>query len=294
MKPSGLRSISSLVLALALGSLTPLRAATTGDSLRYLTAADTVMLEIADDQRKYTTHTFAPRQTLYSLSRFYAQTLEDLLSLNPGLAAAPPDVGQEVRVGVPNRAITRYRRAGFRYGDYAPVCYRVREGETAYKIAKTIFRMPVDTLLAVNGLESFDLSPGQVLQVGWLSVDGATSTRVPLAPAERELSPLQRKNFANYRVYAAQAERPTQRRTVATWSVGAADASGRLYALASGRPRGSMLKVTNAANGRVAFVRVIGAAAGTVDGPGRAEIQVSPAAAKLLGATDRNFYVIVE
>lgn len=275
-------------LALGLIACAQVARADAGDSLRYLTPQDTVMLEIADDQRKFTVHTFAERQTLYSLSRFYAQDIDQLIELNPALAQEAPAVGQEVRVAVPNVAIRRYRSAGFRQNEYAPVCYRVRPGETAYKIAKTVFRMPVDTLLAVNRLTSFDLSPGQVLQVGWMSVAGSADKVKP-----RELSPLQRVSYRNYVRYGKQAERTKPRRGVATWTKGTGEASGKLFALVSGVPAGTVLKVTNTANQRVAYVEAIGAPAANTHRE-RFDLQLSGTAARLLGADAGNFYVLLE
>ncbi len=274
---------------LALGALACARpAAATGDSLRYLVSTDTVMLEIAPDQRKYTQHTFAPKQTLYSLSRFYAQDIDQLIELNPVLAKAQPNIGQTVKVAVPNVAITRYRTAGFSESQYSKVCYTVRPGETMYKIARTIFRMPVDTLMAVNGLSTTTLSPGQVLQVGWMNVEGAAS-KIETRP----LDPLQRVSHGNFAQYLRQGSKVHKQRHVASWTPGTGEASGQLFALVNGVEPGTYLKVTNATNHRTAYVRVIGSPANNTR-QAQIDMQLSGTAARVLGATERNFYVIVE
>ena len=259
-----------------------------GDSLHYLTPQDTVMLEIAPDQRKFTQHTFAPRQTLYSLSRFYAQDMAQVLELNPSLAQTAPAIGQAVRIAVPNVAIRRYRTAGFRQNQFAPVCYRVRPGETAYGIAKTIFRMPVDTLLAVNGLSSTDLQPGQVLQVGWMDVSGAADKIKP-----RAMSPLQQASYRNYQRYKRQAQPQEASRMVARWTEGTGEASGKLFALVDGVAPGTILKVTNTANQKVAYVEVIGRPAQNTHRT-QFGLQLSGTVARLLGAAPGNFYVLLE
>ena len=261
----------------------------TGDSLHYLTLKDTVMLEIAADKSKYTNHVFAPRQTVYSLSRFYAQDIDQVYALNPELAKRPPAVGEVVKVAVPNAAITRFRTADFKRWQHTRVCYRVQPGETLYHIAKTVFRMPVDTLMALNGLKSNALATGQVLQVGWMSLDGASRTVKP-----KELNPLKKVNVLNSAEFAKQGGTSRElKRGVASWTPGTGDASGQLFALYAGATPGTILKVSNLSNGAYAYVRVIGTPPDNVRAE-RIDILLSGTAARVLGANERNFYVTIE
>ena len=261
-----------------------------GDSIQYLTLRDTVMLEIAEDQSKYTRHIFEPRQTVYSLSRFYAQDIDQVYALNPALSQRAPAVGEEVKVAVPNVAITRFRTAGFSRWRHARVCYRVQPGETMYHIAKTVFRMPVDTLMALNGFKNTNLSTGQVIQVGWMSLEGAGKQVKP-----RELNPLRKVNASNrdeYSRQAAEQKRPLQR-GVASFTPGTGDASGQLFALYAGAKPGTVLKVTNTLNNAYAYVRVIGSPPENVLSQ-RVDILLSGTAARVLAASERNFYVTIE
>ncbi len=259
-----------------------------GDSLRYLLPGDTVMLEITPTQRKFTRHVFAPKQTVYSLSRFYGQDLEQVYALNPGLASGVAGVGDTVRIGVPNFAINRFRKTSFSESDFARVCYRVNPGETVYHIARTIFRMPVDTLLTLNGLAGPTLQPGQVLQVGWLPVAGVADRVQP-----QRIDPLMRVNYRNFKQYEKQADHPSPVRGVATWMEGSGEASGSLFALSEEAEAGTFLKITNAANKKVAYVRVIGRPAPNVRRE-RVALELSGTAARVLAATERNFYVLIE
>ena len=275
-------------LLLVSGLLAVMTASATGDSLSYLTPQDTVMLEIAPDQSKFTTHTFAPKQTLYSLSRFYAQDIDQLYGLNPQLSSRTPAIGEEVKIAVPNKTITRFRTENFQREKFAPICYTVRKGETMYNVAKRIFRMPVDTLLSVNGLTSTVLSPGQVLQVGWMSTNGSSSKI-----KKREMSPLQRKSYANFKAYEIQSSQRSSKRGVASWSPGTGEASGTLFALYNGAQPGTYLKVTNTANNKYAYVRVIGKPSHN-SRQEQIDIQVSGTVARLLGVSKGNFYVVIE
>ena len=157
-----------------------------------------------------------------------------------------------------------------------------------YNVAKRIFRMPVDTLLSVNGLTSTVLSPGQVLQVGWMSTDGSSSKI-----KKREMSPLQRKSYANFKAYEIQSSQRSSKRGVASWSPGTGEASGTLFALYNGAQPGTYLKVTNTANNKYAYVRVIGKPSHN-SRQEQIDIQVSGTVARLLGVSKGNFYVVIE
>jgi LysM repeat protein len=246
------------------------------------------MIEIALDQSKFTTHTFAPKQTVYSLSRFYAQDIDQVYALNPELSQRPPRIGEQVKVAVPNKTIIRFRENGFRREEYVPICYRVQPGETMYHLAKRIFRMPVDTLQQVNQLSTTSLSPGQVLQVGWMPVNGSADKITP-----QTISPLQRRSFANYRVYESQPDKIRPTRGVASWTPGTGEASGSLFALYSDARPGTVLRVTNTANGKYVYVRVIGKPSANSHAEA-IDIQLSGTAARLLGVNAGNFYVLLE
>ncbi|MFK8055524.1 MAG: LysM peptidoglycan-binding domain-containing protein [Saprospiraceae bacterium] len=276
------------LLMLLCGVFTALTVSATGDSLSYLTPQDTVMLEIAPDQSKFTTHTFAPKQTMYSLSRFYAQDIDQIYGLNPQLTNRSPNIGEQVKIAVPNKTIKRFRDEDFDRNTYAPICYEVQKGETMYNVAKRVFRMPVDTLMSVNGLTTTILSPGQILQVGWMPIGGSADKIT-----KRELSPLQRKSYANYKMHKAQSSNPKPIRGVASWTPGTGEASGSLFALYDGARPGTYLKVTNTANKKYAYVRVIGKPSHN-SRKEQIDIQVSGTTARLLGVTKGNFYVIVE
>lgn len=289
--PPRSRASIALLLALPAALAASPMALPPNDTVVYLTPRDSVLLEIAPDHRKYTRHVVTPRQTVYSLSRFYAQDIDQVYALNPALADGQFGIGDTVRVAVPNVAITRFRGGDFRRGDYAGVYYRVGPGETMYHVAKTIFRMPVDTLLALNRLTSADLRVGQVLQVGWMSLDGAAAHIRP-----RALTPLQRENAANaaaYRRAATPAAKRELTRGVATFTPGTGDASGKLFALYSGAPVGSYLRIGNTSDERVAYVRVIGKLPGNVRRD-RVDVVVSGTVARLLGREGGNFYVTIQ
>ena len=148
------------------------KAFATGDSLRYLTAKDTIFLSIGSFSEKYFEHTIEPKQTLYSLAKFYGLSVEELYYFNNGLKENHIQIGMPIRVPIPNAAIKRYMESGFSPQDNAPVFYVVKRGDTMFRISKEYFRMPIELLMARNNLDGHSLKEGQQLHVGWISIHG--------------------------------------------------------------------------------------------------------------------------
>jgi hypothetical protein len=62
-----------------------LQAFFTGDSLNYLNFKDTIFITIGNYQEKIFEHHIAPKQTLYSLAKFYGLSLTEVYYYNPEL-----------------------------------------------------------------------------------------------------------------------------------------------------------------------------------------------------------------
>ena len=115
----------------------------TGDSLQYLTSQDTIFLKSGLYSEKVFTHVLAPKQTLYSLSRFYGLTLEELYFYNPQNEGGHYNVGSKIEIPIPNRSIIRYRPANFDASQFVPVYYVVKKGETMFHVARRLFKLPL-------------------------------------------------------------------------------------------------------------------------------------------------------
>ncbi|MCO6478039.1 MAG: LysM peptidoglycan-binding domain-containing protein [Phaeodactylibacter sp.] len=277
-----------LFLALLLLSL-PDKLAATGDSLNYLTAKDTIFLSIGPFEEKYFDHIVAPKQTLYSLARFYGLSVEELYYFNPGLKDQPVKIGMPIRVPIPNAAIKRYMESGFQPSENVPVFYVVKRGDTMYRIAKSYFRMPMELLMARNNMAGHTLKEGQQLHVGWISVFG-----IPDTLRQHAGGPLARRNAALKKIYQFEAagKRQYESQGVAFWQKDSKEDSD-LYALHRYAPRNSIIEVLNPMNNRIVYVKVIGKIPDTAY---RDDVVVilSPLAAKLLGAIDARFFVKVK
>jgi LysM repeat protein len=269
-------------------SLFAVQVVATGDSTNYLTLKDTIFLTIDQYNQKIFIHEMERHQTLFSLSKFYGLSVEELYYYNPGLKDQIVDVGEKIRIPIPNRAIIRYKDWSMEPGRYVPVFYVVRRGDTMFSICRRLFRMPMDTLLQRHNMTSPTLSIGQQLHIGWMSIDG-----IPEEYRQYAVDPLTRRNFAMREVYqrTTLGKREYHHQGAAFWKKESKEDSD-FYALHRYAPINSVIEVTNPMTNRVVYVKVIGKI------PDRAYdrdvvVVLSPLSAKSLGAKDPRFFVRV-
>ncbi len=261
----------------------------TGDSLHYLTAKDTIFLGVDGFNEKYLEHIIQPKQTLYSLARFYGLSVEELYFYNPGLKDQPVAPGMAVRVPIPNRAIRRYPTGNFSPKEFAPAFYVVKKGDTMYRISKVYFKMPVEDLMERNRLPDHTLREGQYLHVGWLSIHG-----VPDSLRAYSGDPLSRSNNALRKIYQHEmsGKKEYEHQGAAIWKTDSREDSG-LYAMHRFAPANSIIAVTNPMSKRTVYAKVIGRIPDTAY-KDEVVVVLSPLAAKALGAIDPRFFVRVK
>lgn len=263
-----------------------LQAFFTGDSLNYLTSKDTIFITIGNYQEKIFEHRVAPKQTLYSLAKFYGLSLSEIYYYNPELEDSEIAVNQPIKIPIPNRAIKRYKDKDFLANKHVPVCYVVKPGDTMYGISKRVFEMPIDTILARNNLKSFTLSPGQVLKMGWMHIGG-----IPESYRKFRGHPAW-KNNQSYRdryLHERQIKQEYLERGIAHWQKESKIDSDFL-ALHRLAPINSIIAINNPMNNRTLYVKVIGRIPDAVYAD-NVIVVISPKAATLLGARDANFFV---
>ncbi len=253
----------------------------------YLTYKDTVFISLdPKTSEKIYEHTVQEGQTLYSLARHYGLNEEELYPYNPNLKSNAIGNGKKIRVPIPNVAIKRFKTANFKRWQYAPVMFRVKQGDNIYKIAKTLFHMPIDSVVKWNNLKSPVIAPNQLLHVGWININGVPDSmralrKGKIATREKALQTKFEKQKTS-----------KQQRGAAFWQT-KGNANTDLYCLHRTAPNGSILEVTNMMNKKSVFARVIGKIPDNYFGKD-VIIIVAPSVAKLLGAHDARFFVDVK
>ena len=131
------------------------------------------------------THQVAPQQTLYAISRLYEVAIDSLLNWNPS-AVNGLKIGQAIRIhhAVIPFDLTNPQPQGFSTAGSAHFAHKlsdtiikhtVLEKETLYAISKR-YMVPVDSLLLLNKMSSYKVTPGQKLLV---PIQKEKSSKVP-------------------------------------------------------------------------------------------------------------------
>ncbi|MEM8908200.1 MAG: LysM peptidoglycan-binding domain-containing protein [Bacteroidota bacterium] len=258
----------------------------TADSLGYLTPKDTIFITLGEFQEKLFDHQVMPQQTLYSIAKFYGLTLEELFFYNPQLEDTNLAIGQHLRIPIPNRAILRYKNKTFQPQNYAPICYVVKRHDTLFRIAKVHFRMPLDSIIVRNQLQSEQLSVGQILHIGWMSIEGIPD-RFRKFRGHPEYKQNQR--LRNKYVKGRQVKKEWDEQGVAFWQKDGAQQTD-FYALHRKAPINSIIAITNPMNGLTMYAKVIGRIPDAIYGEEVVTV-VSSKTAKALQAKDKRFFV---
>jgi len=260
----------------------------TGDSLSYLTLQDTIFLKTGDFGEKYFEHTVEKKQTLYSLAKFYGMKLEEVYFYNPSLKGGYHS-GDIVKIPIPNRCILRYKTEDYIKEEFIPIYYVVKKGDTLYGISKRVFKMPMDTITNRNPFILHGLSPGQKLQVGWMSIKG-----IPQSYRQEGggiLGQINRKYRTRF-LGETFTKRTIDHQGISSWKKNSSIQSD-FYALHRHAKKGDIIAVTNPMKNRTVYLKVSGKIPETLYG-NEVAVVISPFAAKLLGARDPKFFVTVK
>ncbi len=262
--------------------------AMTGDSTRYISPEDTIFLTIGKYQQKIFHHEIEKGQTLYSLSKFYGLSLDEVYLYNPQLLEQVLAPQQRISIPIPNRAIIRYTPPDFQRDQHAPIFYVVKKGDTFFSISTRLFKMPMDTIALRNNLTSASLSIGQRLFIGWFNINGVPeSYRKFRGNPEWQGSHHLRGRYIKSKARAIDREKLEQ--GVAYWQKNTG-AESDLYALHRKAPLNSVIAVTNPMNKRKVYAKVIGRIPENVYSSD-VIVVISPKVAEFLGAKDPRFFV---
>jgi LysM repeat protein len=245
-----------------------------------LTGKDTLYLTIEKGE-KIIHHTVKPKQTLFSICKYYSLSLEELYEYNEQFQTDPVlRVGDFIRIPTPNIAIKRYKRAGFKASENAPLCYVVQPGDNLFQICKRHFEMPVDSIKQRNKLKSNNIVPGQVIHMGWVGTEGfPLKWRVGRKPTENDaLKTKYEQQKAKHKEVSSQG--------ICMWNKDNSEV-GDLYALHREAAIGTTIAVTNPATKKTVYAKVIGRIPQNY--AKNAEVVISPAAARRISASSTEF-----
>ncbi|MBS1532030.1 MAG: LysM peptidoglycan-binding domain-containing protein [Bacteroidetes bacterium] len=182
-----------------------------------------------------------------------------------------------------------------------PTQYKVSAGETLYSIAKR-FNTTVDNVMALNGLKSNTISPGQIL-----NIKANAAAPAPVTPPVAENKPSDNivakrdstivatpQDSANIATYHANANKfglyEKDEKGVATWMDDEGLDPNKKLLLHRTAPIGTVIKITNIMTNRTTFAKVVGR---FTDNEQTRDVIIvmTKNVAEALGALDKRFQV---
>ncbi len=288
MKTSNLRTFIYIIL---ISLVLPFHSFATGDSTNYLTAQDTVLLEINTRGQKIFKHELAKGQTLFSLSRFYGLDLNKFYDYNPQARTDIPKIGNFYAVPIPNKAIIRKLKEGVDPKDYTTVCYVVKKGDTMYGVAKRNFRLDVKTLMDNNNMTEPKLVPGQKIHVGWMKPQRIDRDWQYPGGTSGDIVSENKRNKSDFLGKDYKTESVEQRGKV-QWDNKDNFSGDGLYCLHNYAIQGSIIRFENTFTKKVVYAKVVGRVPMNYDK--YVVAVVSKDIASALKAIDSQFFVVAE
>ncbi len=142
----------------------------TGDSIHILTVNDTIFIQKDSLGINFFYHKVEPKQTMYSICRFYGLKQKQLQELNPALKVRGIQIGELIKVPISAKLI-RVSALPLNNVKYSPIFYEVMPGEGLNKISRNYFAIKPEKLMQINGMVSPELKLGQLLLIGWIPLN---------------------------------------------------------------------------------------------------------------------------
>lgn len=249
-----------------------------------------------------TIHKVQPKETLFSISRMYGVTVDDLKSWN-NLRDNALNVGQDILIKKKNGATTTSTIASS--PQQKKMTHTVAQGETLYSISKA-YGVTVDQIKEWNGIQSNELKLSQVIYVAqpmFAPTTPQTTTTTTAKPATTTTVTPTGTTPATTPVQAATSGSPVQISETVLGTdeihelglaelIEGTEGNRKYLALHRTAKTGSILKVRNELNNREVFVRVAGPLPNTGVND-KLVIKISKSAFDRLGGVDQKFRVEV-
>jgi len=257
-------------------------------------------------------HVVAPKETLFSISKAYGITVDELKQLN-NLTSNALSVGQELTVKKRNTTVNTNSTTPITSPiSSTPTQIKSKSGahtvvgkETMFSIAK-LYGITVQQLKEWNNLQGAELTPGQTLMVrepekagntvqsnGYGQTKTTTTQPVKTSDPVKEVKEIktQPKETVITITEGVKGSDEVLESGLAELIEGT-DGNRKYLALHRTAPVGTILKVKNEMNGREVFVRVMGKLPDTAL-TDKLIIKISKSAYDRLGAIDQKFRVQV-
>lgn len=144
---------------------------------------NSIEVEVNKHNQAYYRHKIKKDETLFSLSRFFKVSLNDLLLINKMRRGDTVPLGATIIIPIVTKNIRTVREP--QNDDWVPMYYTVRPKETLHKISSVYFPQKIDDLIVRNNISGFSLPRGKKLLIGWWGDETEVKKQVDRSFAEK-------------------------------------------------------------------------------------------------------------
>ena len=250
-----------------------------------LTHGENMEVNFEMDKGIFYYHTIKAKQTLYSISKFFGINVNELRYMNNLSKNSVVSIGQRLIIPL-NYGLLDVTDQG---NGNNPIYYKVKAGETLFRIAKVYFNQPVEALVARNNLADVSLNVGDLLIVGYLE-----EHPIIVPPDEQAGNPKIDADIADSNVVDESTGSPAKvtmirRKGVAIWNKEGKDYDNA-YVLHKFAKPNTIIELYNPVVKRRTFAKVVGKLPEDIYEDDVVVI-ISPKVAKNLGALDSRLSV---
>ena len=113
----------------------------------------------------YRIHTVSPEETLYSISKKYGVTPDELISVNPGISNGIVVIGTQLRIPASKNENVEDESIGSQLSDKTYIYHNIKPGETLYSIASQ-YNVAITEIEKANpGINHNELPIGYVIRI---------------------------------------------------------------------------------------------------------------------------------
>jgi len=140
-------------------------------SNRFFSSGNEIVVDVLPGNDIFYSHIYDKGISIYSLAEVFHVEPEKVLRINKFNPTQPNNDGKIVKIPVRKDLLITNPGERKKQGQYLPVYYTVKKGESLYRISKQYFDTDVKTLLLLNNKDNQDIKTGEKLLIAWLPVN---------------------------------------------------------------------------------------------------------------------------
>lgn len=136
------------------------------DNHIFFTSAELV-IDVLPGNDTYYSFPISKGISIYNLAEIFQLKADKIFAINHLNPSQPINDGRIVKIPCDHRHLVTDKTKLQKNKDYVPVFYKVKKGDTAYKICKQYFDLEPKEFLKLNDKNQTDIDIGEKILIGW-------------------------------------------------------------------------------------------------------------------------------